>query len=64
MRELEEPGKRRPSQTSQEYFAQQTIITDIQCHCLIVVEHVIIKVIRAIEHGKSWHDKLAGAARN
>ena len=55
-----ELGYHRPSQTSREYFAQQTVIANVQRHCLIVVEHVIIRVIRAIEHGKNWYDKSAG----
>ena len=33
------------------------IIVDVQSHCLVVVEHVIIRVARTIEHSKGWHDE-------
>ena len=55
-----ELGYCRPLLTSREYFAQQMVIIGFQCHCLVVMEHVVIRVIKAIEHGKSWHDKPSG----
>ena len=49
-----------PSQTSWEYFEQQMVVAGVQCHNLIMVEHMIIGVSRAIKHGESLNGKPTG----
>ena len=36
------------------------VIVSIQGHCLVVMEHVIIRVARIVEHSKGWHDEPSG----
>ena len=53
------PGHDGPLQASQEYFAQKTVIFRAQNHCLVEVQHVVIRVKGAIIHGKRRYDKAA-----
>ena len=55
-----EPSQGGFLQAGWEHFAQKMIVSYIQYHHLVKIQHVIIWVIRAIIHGKRRYDKAAG----
>ena len=33
------------------------IVFGVQSHCLVVIDHVVIRIAKAVEQSKGWHDE-------
>ena len=44
-------------QASWEYFTQESIVSDVKDHCMIKVQHMIIRIRGAVVHSKRWNEK-------
>ena len=54
-----EPSQGGTFQASREYFAQESIVLGVKDHCLVNVQHMIIRIRGAVVHSKRWNDKSA-----
>ena len=42
-----------------EHFTQKSIVLGIEDHRLVEMQHVIVRIGRAVVHGEGWHREAA-----
>ena len=55
-----EPGQSRALEAGQEHFTQKSIVPGVKDHLFIEMQHVIVRIGRAIVHGEGRHREVAG----
>ena len=55
-----EPGQSRALETSREHFTQKSIVPDVEDHRLVEMQHVIVRIGRAVVHGEGRYREAAG----
>ena len=55
-----EPGQSGALEASREYFTQKLIIPGFEDHCLVEMQHVIVRIRRAVIHGEGRYREAAG----
>ena len=55
-----EPGQSRALEAGREHFTQKSIVLGVEDHCLVEMQHVIVRIERAVVHGKGRYREAAG----
>ena len=55
-----EPSQSRALEAGREHFTQKSIVPGVEDHRLIEMQHVIVRIGRAVVHGKGWYREAAG----
>ena len=42
-------------EAGREHFPQKSIIPGVEDHCLVEMQHVIVRIRRAVVHGEGWY---------
>ena len=54
-----EPSQGGTFQACWENFTQESIVPGVKDHCLVKVQHMIIRIKGAVVHNKRWNEKSA-----
>ena len=54
------PGQSRALEAGLENFTQKSIVPGVEDHCLIEMQHVIMRIGRAVVHGEGRHREAVG----
>ena len=55
-----EPGQSRALEAGREHFTQKSIVPGIEDHRLVEMQHVIVRIGRAVVHGEGRYREAAG----
>ena len=55
-----EPGQSQALEAGREHFTQNSIVPDAEDHRLVEMQHVIVRIERAIVHGEGRYREAAG----
>ena len=55
-----EPGQSGALEAGREYFTQKLIVPGVEDHCLVEMQHVIVRIRRAVIHGEGRYREAAG----
>ena len=53
------PGQSQALEAGQEYFTHKSIVLDVEGHRLVEMQHVIVRIGRAVVHGKGRYREAA-----
>ena len=54
-----EPGQSRALEASREHFTQKSIVPGVEDHRLVEMQHVIVRIGRAVVHGEGRYREAA-----
>ena len=55
-----EPGQSQALEAGREHFTQKSIVPDVEDHCLVEMQHVIVRIGRVVVHGEGRYREAAG----
>ena len=55
-----EPGQSGALEAGRKHFTQKSIVPGVEDHCLVEMQHVILRIRRAVVHGEGRYREVVG----